>query len=105
LNVHPPLPGRATAALSRAVVNRYYREQTRKALAGAKRSLARRGIVCKEVGLIGDPGAAIASYAAKGKFSLVIMGSHGQGALRNLVLGSVASKVLAGCKVPALIVR
>jgi nucleotide-binding universal stress UspA family protein len=105
LNVRPPLPGRAARALSRATVDRYYREETRKALAMAKRVLDRERIAYREVGLVGDPGAAIASYAKRGKFSLVIMGSHGQGALKGLVLGSVASKVLANCKVPVLIVR
>jgi nucleotide-binding universal stress UspA family protein len=33
------------------------------------------------------------------------MGSHGRSLLRNLVLGSVATRVLAACKVPVLIVR
>lgn len=47
----------------------------------------------------------IASYAASGKFDLLIMGSHGVGALKNLVLGSVATKVLAKCTVPVLLVR
>ena len=105
LNVRPPLPGRAARALSRAIVDRYYREETRKALALAKRVLDRARIAYKEVGLVGDPGTAIASYAKRGKFSLVIMGSHGQGALKSLVLGSVATKVLANCKAPVLIVR
>ena len=33
------------------------------------------------------------------------MGSHGKSALGNLIIGSVATKVLAECKVPVLIVR
>jgi len=33
------------------------------------------------------------------------MGSHGEGALSNLVLGSVATKVIATVKVPVLIVK
>ena len=33
------------------------------------------------------------------------MGSHGHSALINLVVGSVATEVLAGCKIPVLIVR
>ena len=34
-----------------------------------------------------------------------MMGSHGQGSIHNLVMGSVATKLLAGCKVPVLLVR
>lgn len=105
LNAHAPLPGRAAAALSRAIVQRYYRDAAKKALAAARRALDRRGIAYREVRLVGEPGAAIAAYARRGKFSLVIMGSHGQGALRNLVLGSVANKVLANCKAPVLLIR
>jgi nucleotide-binding universal stress UspA family protein len=33
------------------------------------------------------------------------MGSHGEGALSNLVLGSIATKVIATVKAPVLIVR
>jgi nucleotide-binding universal stress UspA family protein len=105
LHVRPPLPGRATAVLAHSAVNRYYSDETRKALATAKRTLDRQRVAYREAHLIGEPGTAIAAYAKKGRFSLVIMGSHGQGALRNLVLGSVASKVLANCRVPVLIVR
>lgn len=43
--------------------------------------------------------------AESGKFDLLMMGSHGYSALGNLVMGSVATKVLAGCKVPVLLVR
>jgi len=105
LNVHPPLPGRAAKALSRAIVSRYYREGAKQALAAAGRFLKMRRIKFKEVHIVGDPGTSIASYAKKGRFSLVIMGSHGQGALKNLLLGSVANKVLSNCSVPTLIVR
>jgi nucleotide-binding universal stress UspA family protein len=43
--------------------------------------------------------------AEDGKFDLVVMGSHGHSALANLVMGSVATQVLAHCKVPVLLVR
>jgi len=33
------------------------------------------------------------------------MGSHGHGSVGNLVMGSVATKALAACKVPVLLVR
>ena len=105
LYVQQPLPGRATAACGRSVVQGYYREQSEKALSRARRALTRRRIKHKEVHLIGDPGATIAAYAKQEKFPLVVMGSHGQGALSSVVLGSVARKVLATCDTPALIIR
>ena len=36
---------------------------------------------------------------------MLVMGSHGHGSLGSLVLGSVASKVLAQCTTPVLLVR
>ena len=38
-------------------------------------------------------------------YDLLVMGSHGHGALANLVMGSVATNVLAHCGVPVLLVR
>jgi len=35
----------------------------------------------------------------------LMMGSHGHGNLANVVMGSVATKVLASCKLPVLLVR
>src|SRR5262245_7128580 len=102
LNVQPPLPGRATAAVNRSAVQGFYRETSQKALAGARRVLTRSRVAHKEVHLVGDPGRVIAAYATEGKFSLVIMGSHGQGAISRLLLGSVVQKVLADSKVPLL---
>ena len=47
----------------------------------------------------------IEALADTGKFDLLVMGSHGHGALATLVVGSVTTQVLAHCKVPLLIVR
>jgi len=54
---------------------------------------------------LGTTGETIAKFAESGKFDLVIMGSHGHGVLVNLVMGSVATQVLARSKVPVLLVR
>lgn len=53
----------------------------------------------------GDPGLEIAQLACEGGYELIVMGSHGRGLFRRAVLGSVANKVLASCKVAVLIVR
>lgn len=105
VHVQARLPNRAAAALSRTAVERYYRDQTEKALAPARRALSAKGIPFKEAKLFGDAGETIASFATRGKFSLVVMGSRGMGGFGSIVLGSVAHRVLAGCKVPALIIR
>ena len=76
------------------------------AMAPARKLLERAGVAATEVRLVGNnPGDQIAAYATKNKLDLMALGSHGHGNLRNLVMGSIATKVLASCKVPVLLVR
>lgn len=53
----------------------------------------------------GPAATSIAAAAEEEKVDLIVMGTHGHSALGNVVLGSVASGVLARCKVPVLLVR
>lgn len=54
---------------------------------------------------LGDAARVIAATATEGRFDLVVLGSHGHSALGNVVMGSVATGVLARCKVPVLLIR
>ena len=103
--VQPPLPPRARAAVGKEVVNKYYTEEAEKVLAPVSKFLLRHGIDAKTSWKTGHIGETVASFAQSGKFDLLIMGSHGHGTLVNLVMGSVATEVLAHCKVPVLLVR
>ena len=105
LTVQPALPPRARAAVGKDVVNTYYADETDKVLAPVAKFLVRHEIHAKSEWKVGPAGETIAKFADEGKFDLLVMGSHGNGALGNLVMGSVATKVLAQCTVPVLIVR
>ena len=106
IHVQFQLPAAITDALDHETVHRYYEEESVKALEPARNKLQEARIEFKEIHLVGQhPGIAIAQYATRENFSLVVMGSHGQGALSSLVLGSVARHVLAHCSTPALIIR
>ncbi|MDO9435577.1 universal stress protein [Hydrogenophaga sp.] len=105
LTVQPPLPPRARAAVGADAVNDYYAEESAKVTAPVIKFLKRHGIEGKALHKVGSPGDQIAKVADGGKYDLVIMGSHGQSALGNLVMGSVATQVLAHCGVPVLLVR
>ena len=99
------LPSQARSALGKELVNKYYEEEGLRVMAPVTKYLQRHGITPKFVWKTGRPSELIAKTATEGKFDLVVMGSHGHGALLNLVMGSVATEVLASCKVPVLIVR
>ena len=105
IHVRMPVPGRAAAALGRSTLEKYYADETHKALAQARRKLDRAGLAYTVAGRLGDPGGEVAEFARKGRFDMFVMGSHGHGMLSSLVLGSCATKVLARCKVPVLLIR
>jgi nucleotide-binding universal stress UspA family protein len=100
-----PVPHRAAAFAGPDIVHGFYEDDARVVLDPVRTAMAEEGLEAKFVHTVGHPAEEIASYAESGKFDLVVMGSSGHGALKNLVLGSVASKVLARCTVPVLLVR
>lgn len=100
-----PVPHRAAAFAGPEMVRGYYDDDARIVLEPIRAYLGEQGIDATFVHKVGHPADEIASYAQAGHFDLLVMGSHGVGALKNLVLGSVATKVLARCEVPVLLVR
>ena len=87
------------------MVETYHREEGEKVLSPVSQFLLRHGIDAKTLAKVGHAGEIISKAADAGKFDMVMMGSHGHGSLGNLVMGSVATQVLANCKVPVLLVR
>lgn len=104
-NAQVPMPIRASAAVGSEVVKDYHRDEAERVLAPVCKFLARHGIDAKSSWKVGAPGLLVAKFAEAGKFDMLVMGSHGHGALVNLFIGSVATQVLAGCKTPVLLVR
>ena len=101
----PAVPPRAAAVLDKQTLKDYYEAEAEKVFKPIRTFFGRQGIGATWLAKVGAAGDTIASTAAKGKFDLVIMGSHGHGTLTNLVMGSVATKVLAHCSTPVLLVR
>ena len=105
LTVQPALPPRARAAVGKDIVENYHAEESEKVIGPVTKFLLRHGIDAKSEWKVGQAGPTIAKFAESGKFDLLVMGSHGHGAVMNLVMGSVATQVLAHCRVPVLMVR
>ena len=101
----PQISLRATALVGVDGARNYYAEEAATVLDPIRQLLADSGVQAECVYRVGQPASEIATMAENEGFDLVVMGSHGHNALKNLVLGSVATQVLAGCKVPVLIVR
>ena len=105
VTVQPQLPPRARAALGKQVVGKYYAEEGEKVMAPVDKFLARHGVQIKTIVKVGPVGETIAKVADSGRYDLLVMGTHGHGALGNLVMGSVSTQVLANSRVPVLLVR
>lgn len=52
---------------------------------------------------VGDPAEVIVQYAEDKRCEQIVMGPRGMGTMSNLVLGSVASKVIPLAKAPVLV--
>ena len=105
LTVVMGVPSRAAAVLDKATLKSYYDEEAEKVLKPIRAFFARQGIRATYLAKVGHAADVIAAQAEAGRYDLLLMGSHGHGNLANLVMGSVAARVMASCKTPLLLVR
>jgi nucleotide-binding universal stress UspA family protein len=104
--VHPPLPYKHAAAWAgKEAIHSYYEEESEAALAAARARLGERGMAYVAEKRVGDAGPEIVKCAAEGGYELIVMGTHGHTALASLVMGSVATKVVAASTVPVLLMK
>jgi nucleotide-binding universal stress UspA family protein len=87
-------------------VEQAQRTRQQQVLAEAKAQALAAGLAQVEVlGVTGFPADEIVHAAAERGVDQIVMGTHGQGALRSLFLGSVAQRVVHLAKVPVLLVK
>jgi nucleotide-binding universal stress UspA family protein len=102
----PQVPARAAAVIAKETLQAFYDEEAEKVFAPIRAFFARKPEL--KIDYLPKHGPAadmIASMASNEGYDLIIMGSHGQSSIGNLIMGSVATKVLAHCGVPVLLIR
>ncbi len=99
------VPPHAAKMLDRELIKAYYTDEAEKVFKPIRAFMKAQGLEASFISKVGHPAELIAKEADAGGYDLLMMGSHGHGLLGNLVLGSVATKVLATCKLPVLLVR
>jgi nucleotide-binding universal stress UspA family protein len=105
MHVNYRIPSRAASAVGREVVEGYYRAESAKAVRPACRLLDSAGIRYRIVRAVGEPGTEISRYAKNHDIDLIVMGTHGNGTGRRLLMGSVAQSAIASTDLPVLVVR
>lgn len=105
--VHLPVPtlGGLIKPVGHEALQRYYREEGEDALRGAKKLFERAKQPCVTHILVGPVAESLASEAKKLKCDLIIMGTHGMGAVSGMLLGSVATKTVHLARCPVVLIR
>ena len=105
--VHLPVPtlGGLIKPVKHATLQRYYREEGEDALSAAKALLKRAKLPCVSHILVGPVAPSLVGEAKKLKCELIVMGTHGLGAVSGMLLGSVAAKTVQLAPCPVLLVR
>lgn len=106
INVHDDIGMRhAESFVGNDEVADYLRELSEKELKPARKLLDAAGIKHDMAIRTGHVSQEIVQFAQSGKFDLIVVGSKGRSAIADLLLGSVAQRVLATAKQPVVLVK
>lgn len=100
-----PIPSHAARFLDQGVLNDWHAEQAEVVLKPIRAFAKQQHWNFRAAYRCGHAAEVIAEFAEAEQPGLIVMGTHGASALVNVVLGSVATGVLARCKFPVLLVR
>ncbi len=106
ISVHDDIALRhASRFVGKDAIDNYLREESETDLAAARKALDKAGIAHDMIIRRGHVAAEIADAAARGRFDLIVMGSKGRSSLADLLVGSVATRVIELSAVPILLVK
>jgi nucleotide-binding universal stress UspA family protein len=106
LNVQMPIAsGLVRTFISKSQLDDYYRDEGLAALADARAELDAGQVSHHDHVGVGELAATILDYARDKKCDLIVMGTRGHGTFGEVLLGSVASRVLHEASIPVLLVK
>lgn len=91
--------------VGKQAVDEYLRELSDADLADARKLLDKAGVKHDNIIRTGHVATEIANAADKGKYDMIVLGSKGRSALKDLLIGSVAKRVIEIARTPVLLVR
>jgi len=77
----------------------------KEAEARAQQVLDEAGVQAKMVTLDGNPADALLEYADRSGADMIVVGSHGAGAIERFLLGSTSDRIVHHARCPVLVVR
>lgn len=99
----PPLLQSVALGLGVKGTAKYHADNAKHSLRSARSVLKRARLAFEEKTVAADAAPAIIRFAKSA--DLVVMGSHGRGAIKGLFMGSVTTKVIALTTTPVTVVR
>lgn len=107
LNVQHPLPygNRAESVVGHDQIKQYHHDEGMAALKTAMQKLDAAKVKYQHHIGLGEEAETIARYAREKGCDQIIMGTRGMGSVSNMLLGSVATKVIHLTPVPVLLVK
>lgn len=105
LYVHPPIPvDFATRHVARETLDAYYRDEGEAVLKATVARLNEGGLAVVRHIHVGQPAEVVIRVAAELACDYLCLGRHGRGRVADLLLGSVATRVLQLSTLPVLLV-
>jgi len=107
LTVHLPVPkfGHMGSVVTHEMVERHYTEESEAALAPTRKVLDAAGVKYTSHRAVGPIAETIVAQAQALGADQIVMGTRGLSAISNMVVGSIATKVLHLATVPVVLVR
>jgi nucleotide-binding universal stress UspA family protein len=105
--VHLPVPRlpNMNLVVSEEAIQRYYAEETDAMLAPSRNALDAAGVTYTEHKLVGQIAESIVDQARRSGSNMIFMGTRGMTALSNMVMGSVATRVLHLAHIPVVLIH
>lgn len=106
INVHDDHALRhAQKFVGKAEIDDYLRTISDEDLKAARKLLAKEAVSYDAIIRQGHIAEEIIAASQRGKFDMLVIGSKGRTSFMDLLIGSVAQKVMAGCKLPVVLVK
>ena len=105
VNVQYPLHGTVASFVNGTQVKQYHHDEGMKMLGPAETELSAAGITYTHHLFVGEPAEVISRFAQEQSCDEIVIGSRGLGNISNMLVGSVASKIIHMAKVPVVLVK
>ena len=105
VHVEQPIPAGVGPLLGANVVDKYHREEAEAVLLPIENLLKHHGIAATCKWVVGSLPGALLEAAAREKAEMIVMGTHGHGAVGRIFMGSVSQAVVTQGDIPVLLVK